>query len=86
MDTNAHHSDWGSPRIDPKGNLISNWIDDNDLVLLNNEEPTFMSNVGTFSHIDLTNCSSNIASEMNWKTYHDTLNSDHFPIINGGMK
>ena len=84
IDTNAHHPDWGSPNSDSRGNLISRWVHDNSFILLNSGEPTFMSNTGSCTHIDITVCSANIASSLDWKPHHDLLNSDHFPLVIGG--
>ena len=83
FDSNAHHTDWGSPEhnIDNKGKIISEWIEENGIQLLNNGEPTWMSPSGTFSHIDLTLCSQELAAGINWYPHYDPCNSDHFPII-----
>lgn len=42
-DINGHHPDWGSDAADKRGEIISQWIDDNELVLLNNGEPTHIT-------------------------------------------
>ena len=83
MDANAHHSDWGSPgsSIDNRGRIISEWIEEQELIILNNGEPTYLANNGTHSHIDITLCSPEIATKFSWETHHDPLNSDHYPII-----
>ena len=81
MDANAHHVQWGSPTSDHKGNIFASWINDNHYVLLNNGEPTFMTPTGTQTHIDITICSTNLASTLDWKTHYDPCNSDHLPII-----
>ena len=38
-DANAHHPDWGSPTSDLRGRLISDWINDQSLILLNTGNP-----------------------------------------------
>ena len=81
MDANSHHISWGSPNSDAKGKIINDWINQNELVLLNNGDPTYLTSTGNFTHIDLTICSPDIAAELNWSTYKDTLNSDYYPII-----
>ena len=81
MDSNAHHTQWGSAVMDPRGKLIAEWIENNEYILLNNGEPTFLTHSGTFTHIDLTICSSDIAVDIHWKPHHNPCNSDHFPII-----
>jgi len=80
-DANAHHPAWGSNMGDHRGNLLEQWILDNDLILLNTEEPTFLSSTGTYSHIDLTIATPDIAGLFTWYPYHTTNTSDHFPII-----
>jgi len=80
-DANAHHPSWGSEQADHRGNLIEQWIADNGLILLNTEEPTFLSSAGTYSHIDITIATPDIADLLNWSPYHNTNTSDHFPII-----
>ena len=64
MDANAHHPYWGSTeqKTDTRGNIIAEWLDENPFVLLNSGEPTHISTTGTFTHIDLTFCSTDIAS------------------------
>lgn len=80
-DANAHHPSWGSPRGDRKGNLINEWLNDRDLILLNTGEPTFLSSNGTFSHIDISIATPDLASLFTWHVHHDSYDSDHFPII-----
>ena len=63
------------------GGDIANWIDDNNLVLLNNGKPTFLSARGTYTHIDISICSPEIGSGFQWQPYHDKFKSEHFPII-----
>lgn len=82
-DFNAHHSYWGSPTTDHRGQYLEQiLIDQNDLVLLNNGNPTFFSHSHkTFSHIDLSFISNNIAKDFNWNVLEDLHQSDHFPIL-----
>ena len=80
-DVNAHHPLWGSPRSDVRGTLLASWISDSDLVLLNTDEPTYLSSQGTFSHIDLTICTPDIAGSYTWFPQPDLFNSDHYPLL-----
>jgi hypothetical protein len=80
-DANAHHLTWGSPASDHRGNILADWIEEHDLITLNNGEPTYLSSNGAYTHIDLTICSPDIAPLFQWQPYHDPLNSDHFPLI-----
>jgi len=79
-DSNAHHFSWGSEVVDSRGRLINDWVNNNDINILNSGEPTFLSVGGTYTHIDLTLCSQALQS-LNWDIESDTYHSDHFPII-----
>ena len=81
-DFNSHNSLWGSRHTDIRGRKIEKLLDEPDLVLLNNNQPTHfnMSNAA-LSSIDLSLCSSNIAQTINWNVLDDLYDSDHFPIM-----
>ena len=83
LDSNAHHSMWGSPidNTDSRGSILCEIIEDYNISLLNNGDPTYLTNTGNFTHIDLSICSPELAPKFIWTTYHDPMNSDHFPII-----
>lgn len=83
MDSNAHYYSWGSNSSDSRGNFIAELIDKHSLIILNTGEPTFLSSNGTYTHIDLTLCSPQIASQIQWLTHPDFSNSDHLPIVIG---
>ncbi|XP_044596671.1 uncharacterized protein LOC123273332 [Cotesia glomerata] len=82
-DFNSHHEYWGSDRQDPRGNLIANWLDSNeDLILCNTGQPThFCTRSGRTSSIDLTIVDKIIAPAVRWVALEDTYDSDHFPIV-----
>ena len=82
MDANAHHPYWGSSeeKTDTRGNMLAEWIDENPFILLNTGEPTHISTIATFTHIDITICSPDLAAEIDWEIYPDPMNSDHLPI------
>ena len=82
-DANAHHEIWGSPISDGRGNTIFNFIEDLNLALLNTGEPTYITHNGNHTHIDLSICSSSLASKLDWQPHFDNFNSDHFPILLG---
>ena len=83
FDANAHHYSWGSTveNSDTRGNILFDLIESHSLVLLNTGDPTFLTSGGNFTHIDITISSPELASSFNWQTYHDPMNSDHFPIF-----
>ena len=80
-DVNANNPLWGSPRSDVRGALLASWISDSDLVLLNTDEPTYLSSQGIFSHIDLIICTPDIAGSYTWLPQPDLFNSDHYPLL-----
>lgn len=76
-DFNAHNTLWGSRRTDRRGRRIENWLERDNISLLNTGSPTHMDATShTFSAIDLTITSSNILSDLTWN-----VSDDHFPII-----
>ena len=80
-DGNGHHHQWGSSQDNPRGSLLKNCTDSNNLIILNSGEPTFETPSGTFTHLDLTITSPFLAPSLNWNVYHNNLQGDHFPII-----
>lgn len=81
LDSNAHHTLWGSDYTDRRGRIINELITNNDIGLLNTTEPTYIHSNGTLSHIDLSLCSQDLLHTAEWRPHHDTLHSDHFPVI-----
>ena len=80
-DFNAHNTIWGSQKNDERGDLLADWMAENDLVVLNDgKEPTFK--VGK-TRIDLTLCSTKQSNLItNWKVEVDEENfSDHNSIM-----
>ena len=80
-DFNSWHQKWGSPRSNKRGNILSNYIDNSNYICLNNGNPTHFTTHNTFTHIDLTLCTPNIAIDAQWTTGNDLCGSDHFPIV-----
>ena len=80
MDSNGHHTSWGSEANDRRGEIIDEWVTDNDVVLLNDGSPTYETNNGNYTHIDLTITSPDIAAQLNWEVACENYNSDHYPV------
>jgi hypothetical protein len=80
-DANAHHPSWGSSCSDRRGESLNDWLNNNNLTLLNTTEPTYLSSSGSFTHIDLTIATPDVAPLFSWHVHHDSYDSDHFPII-----
>lgn len=80
-DINAHHISWGSPYSDARGRIVADWLQQNNLSLLNDGSPTYLSSQGRWSHIDLTIASPSLAPQANWHVNPHPFHSDHYPII-----
>ena len=80
-DFNAKHTYWGDSVCDRWGNIISQLIDDNDVLLMNDGSPTrYDVHHNTFSAIDLTICSTAVRLDYQWSVDQDTHGSDHFTL------
>lgn len=81
-DFNSHHGAWGSHTNDTNGNLLLNLIDDHNLCILNSGSPTRRTSPAQqASVVDLSLCSPDLASLLEWDTLYSTHGSDHFPIL-----
>ena len=80
-DFNAHNPLWGGNNIDAYGGIVENILNSNDVVLFNDGSMTYHNIYNnTFSAIDLSICTSNLAVEFNWTVNSDLHGSDHYPI------
>ncbi|GBO43777.1 putative RNA-directed DNA polymerase from transposon X-element, partial [Araneus ventricosus] len=81
-DFNGHSTLWGSGSTNSRGRQIEQFISDNCLCLLNNEEKTYFHEPSrTFHSLDLAICSPDILPLLNFTVESDLYNSDHFPLI-----
>ena len=81
-DFNAHSSLWGCRITNVKGRQMEDFISKHDLCLLNDKTYTyFHPATGSYSSLDLTLCSPQVASNFTWKVDDDLHGSDHFPIL-----
>lgn len=82
-DYNSHHPLWGiNDKKDPPGSLVEKWIEDKELVIQNDNQPTrYDLHHNTFSAIDLTISTKDIAHRLDWEVLDDPWGSDHFPIF-----
>ena len=76
-DINAHGTDWGNRQTDSRGRVIEQYIDREQLNMLNSEAPSHISGTA----IDLTILSPEVTLDCDWQVYESVLNSDHFTII-----
>ena len=81
-DLNARHPLWGDCTTNQKGRLIETLLTNSTCSILNAHKPThFHAQTDTFSCIDLSLCSANIASVFTWDVMLDLYTSDHFPVL-----
>ena len=80
-DFNAKHTLWGESYCDPRGNVIEELLDRNNVVLMNDGSPTrYDVYHNTSSAIDLSICSSSLRLDYQWSVDDNTHGSDHWPI------
>ena len=82
-DFNAHSPNWWQEqRLDVRGQKIEDFIATNNLVTLNQDQPTYFSMThNTESAIDLSLCSPLLGTWFDWSVDGDIHNSDHYPIF-----
>lgn len=81
-DFNAHHTSWGCNSTSPRGRDILDIIENNNLVLLNNGQPTTVGSLSWRPNaLDLSIVSSSLALSCDWSVYNDPLGSYHLPVI-----
>lgn len=76
-DINAYHSAWGSKTNDARGETFFEFCNSNNLIVLNNGQPTFEANECT-SCIDVTSCNPLMLKHINsWTVKEAVTLSDH---------
>ena len=81
-DFNGHNVLWGSNDNDPRGELIEDFITENDICLMNDKSNTYLdSGKGVFSSLDLSLCHPSLYLDYEWSVCEDQHGSDHFPIL-----
>ena len=81
-DFNGHNVLWGSNDNDPRGELIEDFITENNICLMNDKSNTYLdSGKGTFSSLDLSLCHPSLYLDYEWSVCEDQHGSDHFPIL-----
>ena len=81
-DLNAHSNLWDSEQpTDSRGDLVTDWILENDMVCVNDGSATRTNRAtGGSSSPDITLVHSNWSSKVEWSVGED-LGSDHLPIV-----
>jgi len=81
-DFNAHSPLWGCSSLDIKGKICEDFMNNNNLLLLNNKTSTYLhSATGSRTSIDLSLCDPSLMLDLSWTVHDDLCGSDHFPII-----
>ena len=81
-DFNGHHPLWGCADSNTRGNIIENFIGQNDLCLLNDKTSTYLHPAtGHYSSLDLSICSPTLLLDYSFAVHDDLCGSDHFPIF-----
>ena len=80
-DMNAWHTNWYNRRNNTKGILVNRLLNNHNLVLLNNNQPTHVQrqHPNSFSIIDLSICSADCAQDFNFAVDESQFLSDHYP-------
>ena len=76
-DFNAHETDWRNRHTDSRGRVIEQYIDRQQLNMLNSGAPSHTSDTA----IELTITSPEVTPDCECQVYESVVNSDHFPII-----
>ena len=81
-DLNAHSSLLGCRDTNVKGRQMEDFISKHNLCLLNDRSHTYLHPAtGSYSSLDLTICSPEVAPDFICKVNEDLHGSDHFPIL-----
>lgn len=81
-DINAHHPLWGSGETSARGRLIESITSEENLIVMNNGETTYINNAtGLGSCIDICCCTRHLAGTIDFTVADDAYGSDHIPLI-----
>lgn len=81
-DFNSHSTLWGCGSLNTRGKIIEDFINNNNLCLLNNKSYTYLHPAtGSLTAIDLTLCDPSTMMDYSWSVLSDLCGSDHYPIV-----
>ncbi|MDW3615066.1 MAG: endonuclease/exonuclease/phosphatase family protein, partial [Nitrososphaeraceae archaeon] len=80
-DFNAKSTLWGSLKGDTRGRIVHDFIDNNNLVCLNDGAGTFLKQNGEMSHLDLALGCGKIPQLVDFNIIKDSWGSDHYPMV-----
>lgn len=78
-DFNAHHTLWGSSKINARGRALVSFASSKELWLLNDGSPTFLRGATYSSCLDLAFVSRSLIRRVRWFADIETHGSDHIP-------
>ena len=85
-DFNSHNTLWGSILTDKNGEIVEDFLVNNELMILNDGSPTRLNpHSGNMSCLDLSFVSKEIGIRCMWYATKETHGSDHF-VININIK
>jgi hypothetical protein len=71
-DLNIHHPIFGSTGMDKPGEIVTQWIDDRNLVIINDGSPTKIDpNTGNTTAMDVTMVPATISTSSDWVVVQD---------------
>ncbi len=80
-DFNSHNLIWGSGRTDRRGKIVGDFVNNEDLMVLNNCRKSTYFNVAAELNVHRPKyLQSNLARYLKWNVMEDLHNSDHYPI------
>ena len=80
-DFNARSTQWGDTLVNGKGQIIEDILFDNDVILLNNNQPThYHIQTNTYSNIDLSIASADCINDFSYSVLVFLHGSDHYPV------
>ena len=81
-DINSHHPILGSNTTNATGRSLERILDQNDICLLNDGTGTRLDIIsGETSSPDVTLCSTNVRTRLEWTVIEEKFHSDHFAIL-----
>ena len=81
-DFNAHNPLWGSDKLTDKGKKLEDFVNQNDLCILNYGSSTYLHpGNGSYSSIDISLIDASLTCDLTWNVHDDLCGSDHFSII-----
>ena len=79
-DFTGHNILWGCKDNNSRGDIIENFITNNNLCLMNDKSYLHPA-TGHLSSLDLSLCHPFLFLNFDWSVYADQCGSDHFPVI-----